>query len=62
VGGSDDCEVAVVERGDLGHVVAFGNGDDRGVNEPESELGVDAGVDLIWWTRGFGVQPAMAVA
>lgn len=37
---SDDCEVAVVERGDLGQLVAFGEGDDRGVNEAESEIGV----------------------
>lgn len=36
---SDDCEVAVVERGDLGQLVAFGDGDDRGVNEAESEVG-----------------------
>lgn len=34
MGGSDDCEVEVVERGDLGLVVAFGGWSEAGFDQP----------------------------
>ena len=43
VGRANDSEVAVVERGDGRLAESFGDGDDRGVNEPEPEIGI--GVD-----------------
>ncbi len=42
VGGAHDCEVATVQRGEFGDVEAFGDRDDRGVDEPEPEIAVDA--------------------
>lgn len=40
--GTNDTEVAVVERGDRGLFEPFGDGDDRGVDHVEGEIGVDA--------------------
>ena len=42
VDGAHNGEVAAVECGDGGDVEAFGDGDDRGVDEPEAEIFVAA--------------------
>jgi hypothetical protein len=55
--------VAVIQRGDPGHVKPFGGGPDRGVDRAETKIcvGVDEVGRLTQMGRFQGAEPTMAL-